>query len=661
MIRLDGPGPLEQDRLRAMANAIVHRGPDEDGVFLRPGLAMANRRLSIVGLADGRQPIHNEDRSVSVVFNGELFDYPEVRAELIGRGHVFRTHCDTELLPHLWEDFGEGMLERLRGQFAVALWDERKQRLTLARDRFGICPLYWTRQTTPEGDILLFGSEIKALLASGLVKAKADPRGINHVFTFFALPGPTTCFEGIHSLLPGHYLTIDFAGGTVRERVYWEIDFPDRGDEEVRNFRRFGDNSANPVVDEFEAALQRSVARRLRADVPVVSYLSGGVDSSVVVAMASRQRTNEGKSPIPTFTISVAEKGLNEQAEAASVARSVGSEQTVVEFGRAEVLNAYPELTRAAEGPVIDTACAALLVLAKAVHQKGYKVALTGEGADEWLAGYPWYKVHRLLGAFDAIPGIKASPLIRRAYLRATGSPLAPQAQISRAQEAVGGPNAWLDAYGLFGLSKQRFYSTQMWERIGDHVPFADLQLNLERAKKWHPLNRSLYVGARVMLPGLLLSCKGDRVAMNSSVEARYPFLDEEVFGFLAKLHPSWKLSGLREKLILRYVADRWVPKSIAWRRKAMFRAPLDGFHTMTFPTFADQLLSPESLRKAGYFDPASVDSWRTRFKTMRPGSNQRTMVEMGLVGVVATQLWHHTFIDGSLADLPTLTSSTRT
>ncbi len=650
---MDGPGPLEPGRLRAMADAILHRGPDDDGYFFRPGLAMANRRLSIVGLADGKQPITNEDRSVAVVFNGELFDYPEVRAELQARGHQFRTHCDTELVPHLWEDFGEGMLEKLRGQFAFALWDERKQRLTLARDRFGICPLYWTRQKTAHGDIILFGSEIKALLASGLVQAKPDVRGINHVFTFFALPGPLTCFEGIHCLLPGHYLTIDFAAGTMRDRLYWEIDFPDRGDEEMRDFRRFGDNSHNPVVDEFEAVMQRSVERRLRADVPVVSYLSGGVDSSLVVAMACRQRASEGKSPIPTFTISVTEKSLNERAEAAAVAQSVGAEQNVVEFGRAEVLNAYPELIRAAEGPVIDTACAALLILAKAVHRSGYKVVLTGEGADEWLAGYPWYKVNKLLGAFDSVPGVRASPLIRRMYLRATGSPLVPQAQISRAEEAVGGPNAWLDAYGLFGLSKQRFYSTAMWEKIGDHVPFADLQLNLQRARRWHPLNRSLYVGARVMLPGLLLSCKGDRVAMNSSVEARYPFLDEEVFSFLARLHPNWKLRGLREKLILRYLADRWVPKAIAWRRKAMFRAPLDGFHTMTFPTFVDQLLSPESLAKAGYFDPASVDHWRKRFQTMRPGSNQRTMVEMGLVGVVATQLWHQTFIDGSLADVP--------
>ena len=275
------------------------------------------------------------------------------------------------------------------------------------------------------------------------------------------------------------------------------------------------------------------------------------------------------------------------------------------------MLKTYPELIRAAEGPVIDTACAALLMLARKVHQTGYKVALTGEGADEWMAGYPWYKIQRVLGAIDIIPGVPISQWARRLYLKATGSPTPPADQIRKVQEMVGGPNAWLNVYGLFGLSKIRFFSREMWEKLGDHSPFADLGLNVERAKKWHPLNRSLYVGARVMLPGLLLSCKGDRVAMNSSVETRYPFLDEDVFAFLAKLHPNWKMRRLRDKLVLRHLADRWVPKSIAWRRKAMFRAPLDGFHTTTLPTFVDQLLSPESLRKTGYFDAGSIGKWR--------------------------------------------------
>jgi len=633
-----------------MADALYHRGPDEDGLFRRAGLGMASRRLSIIGLKDGRQPLANEDGSVSVVFNGELFDYPEVRAQLQARGHRLVTHCDTELLPHLWEEHAEGMLERLRGQFAIALWDERRRRLVLARDRFGICPLYWTRQ----GNWLLFASEIKGLLASGMVEARPDPRGINHAFTFFALPGPVTCFAGIQCLLPGHYLAIQLGGdgdvdeARISDHTYWEIDFPDRGQEEA------GFETPR-MVDEYEAVMTHAVERRLRADVPVVSYLSGGVDSSLVVALATRIRAANGERPIPTFTIRIKDPGLDEANEAAQVARHVGAETVVVDCGRAEVLETYPALIRAAEGPVIDTSCAALLLLAREVHARGYKVALTGEGADEWLAGYPWYKVHKLLALLDVIPGVPVSQLARRAYLRLTGAPRFPWAKARRNLAAIGGPNAWMDIYGLVSTAKLRFFSAALWEQLGDHVPYEDLQLNLERAQRWHPLNRSLYLGARVMLPGLLLSSKGDRVAMNSSVETRYPFLDEEVFTFLARLHPRWKLHGLRDKYILRLLAARRLPPSIAWRRKAMFRAPLDGFHGAddALPTFVDELLSEESLRKTGYFDAPAVQRWRQEFRTMRRGSSQRTAVELGLVGVVATQLWHHLYIDDSLADLP--------
>jgi asparagine synthase (glutamine-hydrolysing) len=662
IVDLTGSTVIDPEIIRRMANAIFHRGPDEDGYFFRPGLAMANRRLSIVGLADGRQPMHNEDRSVSIVFNGELFDYPEVRTQLTARGHRLRTHCDTELIPHLWEEHGEGMLERLRGQFAIALWDESQRLLVLARDRFGICPLYWTRQKLAKGEVLLFASEIKALLASGLVPARPDPRGINHVFTFFALPGPVTCFAGISCLLPGRYLKV-FLGSSgsglvgqgsarVEEHAYWQIDFPDRGEEECHGVRRWGSNANSPLIDAYEAVMKRAVERRLRADVPIVSYLSGGVDSSVMVALACAQRRLDGERPIPTYTISVEEPWLNERSEAAEVARHFGASQVVVDFGQREMLNTYPELIRAAEGPVIDTSCAALLLLARAVHRDGYKVALTGEGADEWLAGYSWYKIDRLLGCLDAIPSLQLGQYARRAYLRLTGAPKFPWDMVRKVEASIGGPNAWLNLYGLFGAQKLRFFSPGMWEQLTDHNPYADLQLNLERARKWHPFNRSLYVGARVMLPGLLLASKGDRVAMNSSVETRYPFLDEDVFAFLARLHPIWKMRGLRDKLIQRYLADRWLPHSVAWRRKGMFRAPLDGFH-MEVPSFADQLLSPESLRKTGYFDQAAVAQWRGAFRNMRKHSNQRTMVEMGLAGVVATQLWHHTYIDGSLADLP--------
>jgi asparagine synthase (glutamine-hydrolysing) len=648
IVNLTGNAPVPEGTLQDMADALYHRGPDEDGTFRRAGLGMVSRRLSIIGLKDGRQPLANEDRSISVVFNGELFDYPEVRAQLQARGHRLVTHCDTELLPHLWEEHAEGMLERLRGQFAIALWDERRRRLVLARDRFGICPLYWTRQ----GDWLLFASEIKGLLASGLVEARPDPRGINHAFTFFALPGPVTCFAGIQCLLPGHYLSLqlgrDGEEARISDHTYWEIDFPDRGQEEVGA-------DATRLVSEFEAVMTHAVERRLRADVPVVSYLSGGVDSSLVVALATQIRASNGERAIPTFTIRIKDPGLDETSEAALVARHIGAETVVVDCGRSEVLQTYPALIRAAEGPVLDTACAALLLLARAVHARGYKVALTGEGADEWLAGYPWYKVHKLLGMLDVLPGLPLSQLVRRAYLRLSGAPAFPWEKARRNVEAIGGPNAWMDIYGLVSTTKLRFFSADLWEQLGDHVPYEDLQLNLERARRWHPLNRSLYLGARVMLPGLLLSCKGDRVAMNSSVETRYPFLDEDVFALLARLHPRWKLRGLRDKYILRALAGRWLPSSIAWRRKAMFRAPLDGFHSVEdgLPNFVDQLLSEESLRKTGYFDAQAVLTWRKDFRALRRGSHQRTAVELGLVGVVATQLWHHLYLDSSLADLP--------
>jgi asparagine synthase (glutamine-hydrolysing) len=649
IIDLSGEGrPAPAGAIQAMCEALYHRGPDEDGFLERPGLAFGSRRLSIVGLADGRQPIHNEDGSISVVFNGEFFDYPELRAELERRGHRFATHCDTELIPHFWEDHQENLFPHLRGQFAFGIWDSRRRRIVLARDRFGICPLYWTRQRVEGGDWLLFASEVKALLASGMVEARPDPRGINHLFTFFALPGPITCFDGIQLLTPGHYLRIQLGAvgepATVEERVYWQMDFPDRGQEDYQH-------NGKELANQFEQVLLDAVTRRLRADVPVVSYLSGGVDSSTVVALASHVRGE----PIPTFTIRITRPDLDEVDEASRVARHIGVDPVVVDCGHDEVLHNYPALIRAAEGPVIDTSCAALLMLAREVHTRGYKVALTGEGADEWLAGYPWHKVNWLASWLDIVPGLPLTGIGRRALVRLTGTPSFSWDYLRRAQAAVSGHNAWLDVYGLMSVSKLHFFSPSMRKLAEENSPYEGLGLDSDRMRRWHPLNRELALGARVHLAGLLLLAKGDRVAMNSSVETRYPFLDEAVFDFLARVPPRWKLRGLRDKALLRRVAERWLPRSIARRRKAMFHAPFDSFHLERAPAFVGQLLSVESLRRSGYFQPEAVQHWRTAYQNLRRWAPQRVAIEMGLVGVLSTQLWHHTFIDGSLADLPSL------
>lgn len=635
-VDLAGRPALPLEHLEAMADAIVHRGPDEDGYFREGGVALASRRLSIVGLFDGRQPIANEDGSIQVVFNGEFFDYPEKRAELEARGHVFRTTCDTEIIPHLWEEHGEGLFDHLHGQFAFALFDRRQRRVILARDRFGICPLYWTRQ----GSQLLFASEVKALFASGRVPVRPDRRGINHVFTFFALPGPVTCFEGVHLLLPGRFLDLRLDRGSVQERTYWEIDFPDRGQEER--------GSDKVLADRFEAVLTEATEKRLRADVPVVSYLSGGVDSSMVVALACKVRGE----PIPTFTIRIDDPELDETSEAGLVASHLGCRPSVVNVDAADTLGCYPELVTAAESPVIDTSCAALMMLARKVHADGYRVALTGEGADEWLAGYPWYKVHKLLGYADFIPGLALSQKIRGLFLRLSGAPRFPKELVRRTLAATAGPNPWLDIYGLVSLCKLRFFGPEMRQVLADNHPYEDLGFNVERMRRWHPLNRGLYLGARIHLPGLLLNAKGDRIAMHSSVETRYPFLDEKVFAFLAGIDPRRKMRGFTEKYILRVLAERHLPRSVAWRRKAMFRAPFDSFHFDDAPAFVEELFSPDSLRRSGYFDVESVLHWRQAFKTMRTGS-MRTSIEMGLAGVLSTQLWHHLFIDPHLADLP--------
>ena len=641
---LAGKRTVPEGMVERMSHALIHRGPDEAGYFYRPGIALASRRLAIVGVEDGQQPVNNENMNVFAVFNGEFFDYPEQRAGLVSRGHRMRTHCDTEIIPHLWEESRENMFERMRGQFAVAVFDVNRHELCIGRDRFGISPLYYTRQ----GEWFLFASEIKALLASGMVQPKADLRGLDHVFTFGAMPGPITCFEGVNLLLPGHHLSMRTGQSDAPEsRQYWEMDFPNESDVDPNADQQ-------KLVDELESLLMNAVKARLRADVPVGAYLSGGLDSSMIVAMACKLKGTA----INTYTVRVDDPALDELSGANQSARHIGTKPPIVQdFRPGDALEAYPELIQAAEAPVIDTSCAALMMLARRVHENGQKVVLTGEGADEWLAGYPWYKIAKLFNALDVVPGLKLSAIARRAFLKLNHLPHYPAANRDEWEAAVGGPNAWIDSYGVLALSKLRFYGEPMRQVLARAHPWADLGMNLNRARHWHPLNRSLWVGARVTLGGHLLQAKGDRVAMHSSVEVRYPFLDESVFDFTAKLHPRWKLRGLRDKHLLRLVAERWLPKEIARRQKVIFRAPLDSFHLEPEPEFVKQLLSEESLNRTNYFEIKQIQHWRKAYSGLRTGSLPRLSVEMGLAAVVATQLWHHTFIDGSLCELPSITT----
>jgi asparagine synthase (glutamine-hydrolysing) len=631
---LNGDREFPLPRLFSMTGAIAHRGPDDEQVHSEPGVALGARRLSIVDLAGGRQPIGNEDRSIWVAFNGELFEYPELRRELLAGGHTLATRCDTEAWVHLYEDHGEGMFAKARGQFAVSLWDRRNRTLILGRDRVGICPLFYTERD----GWLLWGSEVKALLASGLVPASPDPRGMDHLFTFFCAGTSRTFFDGVKSLPPGHYLKV--RDGRIELKQYWDLDFPDAGAE-----RRAAD--ATPLADELESLLRQAVERRLRGDVPVVSYISGGLDSTLVLGLSSRQRGHA----VPSFTIGLDKAGPDERTHATEAAAVLGSALTTVTMNRADIAAAYPELIRAAEVPVMDTSCACLLRLASAVHQQGYKVTLTGEGADEALAGYVWFKMQKLREAVFRRPGGPIGMFLRGLILRSVGGNASrwPSPAPMRGTRA-----AQQELYDVLSQSRQLLYSDGMWERLGDHNPYDDLDLTNDRISRWHPLNRSLYVGYKLMLPGLLLYGKGDRIAMNSSVEARYPFLDDDVIQFCASIAPEYKLHGMTDKWLLRQVAARTLPPQIANRRKTMFRASWSKtFLGPSGPAWVGQLLSPASLRATGYFD-ADLVARACHERLTRPRLGPRQLgFDMHLTSVVATQLWHHTFISGGLCDLP--------
>lgn len=622
---MGGTRDFPRERLQAMTDALVHRGPDDQGHFHAPGVALAVRRLALVDTEHGHQPFSNSRKDLWAVCNAELYDHAELRAGLERDGHVLQTLCDAELWPHLYEQQREGMFEKARGQFAVALWDAPTRSLVLGRDRAGICPLHWAQAD----GWFLFASEAKALFASGLVTPRADRKAIDHLFTLLAAPRERTFFEGISSLPPAHHLVVRKGG--LQLRRYWDLDFPD------------DPGAAQTAADDVAHALQNSVRRRLRADVDVASYLSGGVDSSLVLALANAER---GK-PLQAFTLGLDQAGPDDLTPAKHAAEVLGNDLDTTMLSRRDIADAFPALIDAAEGPVLDTSNTCLLRLAKRVHDRGFKIALTGEGADELFAGYPWYKAQRALSAAGSASFGLLPRIIRGVAQRLVGP----------AHDAHGPGDglsiASAELHALMSRARPFIYSDAMWRDLEGYDPYAELKLPLEKLRQWHPLHQSLYFDFNVQLPGHLLLAKGDRVSMRASVEARYPFLDEDLISTVSRLPASLKLRGLRDKWLLREVAERFLPKGIAQLPKSMFRADLSasllGEHR---PAWVDELLSAGSLEKTGCFDAAKVTAERARRGTLPFSPFARTL-DACFVGIVATQLFHHRFLGGGLCSLP--------
>ncbi len=632
---LHGRRLFSAQTLARMAAALEHRGPDGEGYYRAPGVAMGARRLALVDPEHGAQPVRNERGDVIACCNGELFERRALRESLIARGHAVRSRCDTELWPHLWEAHGESMFDHARGQFALCLWDARDRTLVLARDRAGICPLY----VAEVDQWLLWASEPKALLASQMLPIAVDPRAIDHLFAFFSAPARRSFFEGITAIAPGESLVVRDGSRVVRRHS--ELEFAPAGRE-----RRETDPSV--LVDELEALLARSVARRVDADAPVAAYLSGGVDSSTVLALATRAL---GRAP-DTFTVGFDKvgsdkTGTDESALAAQTARAMGSKLTVVRMAPRDVADAFEALHLAADAPVIDTSAACLLRLAHRASAHGFKAVLTGEGADEALAGYLWFRVEKSLAALDRWGAGLPSKLARGLVFPLVGGEAsAPSGPLAAARTAQ------CDVYEPFARARADLYSRELRATLAGHDPWSEIDVDPARLRALHPLNRSLYTEYRLMLPGLLLQAKGDRAAMRSGIEARYPFLDEEVVDFCGSIAPEYKLKGLTEKWLLRQVAKRHLPATVAARRKTMFRASLSSvLFGPQRPAWVDQLLSPRSLRETGLFDPVHVERERRWQEKLPLRTPRRIVMDGALTAVVACQLWHHLFISRTLCD----------
>lgn len=618
-----------------MCRSLEHRGPDDERYHVERGLAMGVRRLAVVDIAGGGQPLSNERGDVWVSFNGELYEHERLLDGLAARGHRLATSCDTEVWPHLYEERGDRMWSAARGQFAVAVWDRGRGVLLLGRDRFGICPLYYTQAD----GWLLWGSEVRALLASGLVTARPDLRGINHHFCFCSSPPRRTCFEGVSSLPPGHYLRVE--NGQVELRMYWQLDFPDRGSE-------LPSSSLDALSDRLEEALAGAVRRRLRGDVPVAAFLSGGVDSSLVLALACR----ESGRPVPAFTIALTGSRRDESRRASRSARLCGSPMTTLAMTRRDIAAEFPRLVMVTEAPVVDATCACIARLAAEVCAQGFKVVLTGEGADEALAGYPWYYLQAMrpastiaLRALGPLLGGRRILVSRKNGKRVRASRFG-FGKVRTVQQ---------DYLEVVARSRETLFSDWMWDQLDGVNPLEELDIPEDRMRRWHPLNQAIFVDYRTFLPGLLLSSKGDRSAMASSVETRPPFLDEDVVELCASLPPETKMRHLTEKWLLRTVAERILPREVAWRRKLGFHTEFSGtFLGPDRPPWVDQLLSEESIRTTCYFDPAAVRRQRLLLAGAAVRLSPGFSSDLGLTNVIATQLWHHTFCGGGLADLPT-------
>ncbi len=628
-LRLSASAAAGRKQLEGMICAIRHRGPDQAGMYLDERVGLGHCRLSVIDLETGSQPMSDQDETLWITYNGEIYNYPELRLHLGEKGHRFRTRSDTEVIVHLYQEYGSRCLEHLNGQYAFAVWNRRSRTLFLARDPFGIRPLYYARR----GDLFLFASEIKALFASGLVSAALNPAAVDQVFTFWTLLPGTTCFEGVEELPPGHFMTV--ADGAAVRRRYWALRFPPA----CEAFP----GSRDDARGEVSRRLQRAVRLRLRADVRVGCYLSGGVDSTAVTALVGRCLGE----PPRSFGIAFNARAFDESSYQLEAARHLETDHHRLQVSAADIASAFADVVRHCEQPLLRTAPVPLYLLAKRVRSRGIKVVVTGEGADEMFLGYNIFKETKIRRFWARNPRSACRPLLLdRLYPYLLNDPKLKNYLRRFFARNLGEVNDPFYSHRLRWSNiarMKRLFSPCLAAAVEGDDPLQRLRDLLPAAfDRWRPLAKAQYLETTLFMSNYLLSCQGDRVAMAHGLEVRMPYLDPELVAFLSTLPCHWKMPGLKEKHLLKDAVEPFTPLRIVKRVKHPYRAPGADCFLGRGSDGSRELLRSRSIKEAGFFDPHKVQRLINKLERAKGASE---MDSMAFLGVLSTQILYHRFV----------------
>lgn len=632
------PKETSIDILKHMLTRIKHRGPDESGVYVSNQVAFGSVRLSIIDLSSGTMPISNDDDSLWIVFNGEIFNYIELREELIQIGHQFKTNSDTEVVLHLFEEFGADFLNKLNGQFAIAIWDKKKEELFLARDRVGIRPLYYTEV---KGSFV-FASEIKSFLEFPEIEFKLSPKAISEYFTFWTALSPATVFKDIFELSPGTYLKINAKGKKIVK--YWELPMCKSSTYQYTNVEE--------AAKDFEQIFSDAVKLRLRADVPVAAYLSGGLDSSVTTSFIKKSAPKHLK----TFSIGFSEKDFDESSYQNTAVKYFDTQHASITCSPHEIAENFKEVVWHSEAPLLRTAPTPMSLLAKNVKDHNIKVVITGEGADELLGGYNIFKETKIRRFWAKDSKSKYRPLLLKKLY-----PYLPQ--MNNANSTI------LKMFFGYKLNEtespvyshllrwkntsriNNYLSEEFKEDIGEYNPVKELENKLDKKLKgFDYLEKAQWIEFNIFMSGYLLSSQGDRMAMANSIEGRYPFLDHRVIEFAMQLHPDLKLNGLNEKYLLKKMMKGRLPESILNRSKQAYRAPIKSvFISQNTSEYLKEMLSEDQIKLTGIFNPKHVESLLTKMHSKKQVSE---IDNMALTGIISTQILYDLFVSRNIDEL---------